>query len=251
MSFRPFPIFVSLFLSFATALPWTAHSEVKKTEVSRKNIGILSKNNEYLTLFSSIFLQNGIQKIDYWKENIPVSLNYFYDGAVWDRFPRNPKTDPELGAPSTPCVRLQVDFILADPLPQGPVSFFTANSDGPLLPLGQGTPESSGSSASSRSVLLDPVPDLWASRVRTSFRPQQDGTSAEETFRIDLYNDSPSPKTVLVREHALRGTNVQVVAAGQECEIRQNPGKNPELLFPVRLSPSSSRTVSYTVKYQW
>lgn len=247
----PFQKFLPIFLACAVGFTLISASEPEIDQFHRKTTAILSKNNQYLTIFSTISHQNGSQNIDYWKENIPVSVNYLYDGTLLDRFPRNPKTDPELGTSSTPCVRLQVDFVLADPLPPGPVSFFSADSEGPLLPLGQGIPETSDSSASARTVLLDPVPDLWASRVRTAFRPQRDGTAAEESFRIDLHNDSPTPKTVLVREHALRGTNVQVVAAGQECEIRQIPGQNPDLLFPVRLSPSSSRTVSYTVKYQW
>ncbi len=168
-----------------------------------------------------------------------------------DRFPRNPQTDSDLGTRSTSCVRLRLDFIPSAPLPLGPVSFFSAAPDGPLLPLGQGTPELASPGSSIWSVLLQPVPDLQAKRTRTTFRTAPDGSSATESFLIVLENDSSSPKTILVREHALRGTNIQVVAAGQESEIVRDGDKPPVILFPVRLSPESSKTVSYTVKYAW
>jgi len=204
-----------------------------------------------MTVFSSILNSKDQKSIDFWQEDIPVTPNYEYDGAILDRFPRNPKTDPDWGTRSTSCVRLRLDFILSNPLPSGPVSFFSANPDGPLLPLGQGTPEPSSPGSSIWSVLLHPVPDLQARRTRTAFHPAPDGSSATESFLIVLENDSPSPKTVLVREHALRGANIQVVAASQESEIVQIGDNPPEIHFPVRLSPESSKTVSYTVKYTW
>lgn len=219
--------------------------------MQQKTTAILSKNSQSLTVFASNSDSKEHNSIVFWKDNIPVSLNYVYDGAVLDRFPRNPKTDPALGSLSASCVRLRLDFIPSDPLPHGPISFFSSDSDGPLLPLGQGTPEPSTSNSSLWSVLLDPVPELRATRTRTAFRPAPDGSSATESFVIALENASPDPKTVQVVEHALRGTNIQVVAAGQESEIVRDGDKPPVILFPVRLSPESSKTVSYTVKYTW
>ena len=248
---KSFPTFIPVFLALVVGFPLFSFAESQTGGFSRKTTSILSKNNQILTFFSSVCSSNGHQSIDFWQENIPVTPNYVYDGVIWDRFPRNPKTDPDLGTRSSTCVRLRLDFIPSAPLPPGPVSFFSASPDGPLLPLGQGTPEPSSPGSSIWSVLLHPVPDLQARRTRTSFQPVPDGSSATESFIIVLENASSSPKTVLVREHALRGTNIQVVAAGQESEIVHDGDKPPAILFPVHLSPESTKTVSYTVKYTW
>jgi hypothetical protein len=241
------PICFALLAGF----PSSSSSSPKNGEIFQKTLAILSKNNQSLTVFSSKSGSKEQNSIVFWEDNIPVSLNYVYDGAISDRFPRNPKTDPSLGALSTSCIRLRLDFIHSAPLPSGHISFFSSDSDGPLIPLGRGTPEPSASNSSLWSVLLDPVPDLRATRTRTAFRPAPDGSSATESFVISVENASPDPKTVQVVEHALRGTNIQVVAAGQESEIVCDGDKPPVILFPVRLSPESSKTVSYTVKYTW
>lgn len=241
------PICFALLAGFPSVSP----AAPQNGDISQKTTAILSKTTQKLTVFSSNTDTNGHNSIGFWKDNIPVSLNYVYDGAILDRFPRNPKTDPSLGSRSASCVRLRLDFIPSAPLPPGPISFFSSESDGPLLPLGHGTPEPSASNSSLWSVLLNPVPELRATRTRTAFRPASDGSSATESFVIALENTSPDPKTVQVVEHALRGSNIQVVAAGQESEIVRDGDKPPVILFPVRLSPESSKTVSYTVKYTW
>lgn len=241
------PICFALLAGFPSVSP----ASPKNGDISKKTSAILSKNNQSLTVFSHKPYSKEQNSIVFWKDNIPVSLNYVYDGAVLDRFPRNPKTDPDLGTCSASCVRLRLDFIPSSPLPSGPISFFSSDSDGPLIPLGRGTPEPSASNSSLWSVLLNPVPDLRATRTRTAFRSAPDGSSATESFVISVENASPDPKTVQVVEHALRGTNIQVVAAGQKSEIVRDGDKPPVILFPVRLSPESSKTVSYTVKYTW
>lgn len=248
LSFRKIiPIGVALLAGFLSVSP----AALNHDGLQQKTMAILSKNNQTLTVLASNSDSEEHNSIFFWKDDIPVSLNYVYDGAVLDRFPRNPKTDPSLGALSASCVRLRLDFIPSVPLPPGPISFFSSDADGPLIPLGRGTPEPSGSNPSLWSVLLDPVPELRASRTRTAFRPAPDGSSATESFVISVENASPDPKTVQVVEHALRGTNIQVVAAGQESEIVRDGDKPPVILFPVRLSPESSKTVSCTVKYTW
>lgn len=241
------PICFALLAGFPSVSPASPNNGA----VFPKTTAILSKNNQSLTVFSCKPDSIEQNSIVFWEDNLSVSLNYVYDGAVLDRFPRNPKTDSSLGALSASCVHLRLDFISSAPLPPGPISFFSSDSDGPLIPLGRGTPEPSGSNPSLWSVLLDPVPELRASRTRTAFRPAPDGSFATESFVISVENASPDPKTVQIVEHALRGTNIQVVAAGQESEIVRNGDKPPVILFPVRLSPDSSKTVSYTVKYTW
>lgn len=241
------PICFSLLAGF----PFLSLSAPKNIGFSQKTTAILLKNNQSLTIFSSNSDPQERNSIVFWQDDIPVSLNYVYDGSVLDRFPRNPKTDPALGASSSSCVRLRLDFIPSSPLPPGPVSFYSADSDGPLVPLGRGTPSPSAPNSSLWSVLLDPVPNLRATRTRTAFRPAPDGSSATESFAIALENTSTAPKTVLVVEHALRGPDIQVVAADQESEIVRNGDSLPEIRFPVRLSPESSKTISYTVKYTW
>lgn len=248
---KSLPKFLPICVALAGGFPLFSVSEPEIGGFPQKTTAILTKNNQNMTVFSSISTSRDRKSIDFWQEDIPVTPNYEYDGAILDRFPRNPKTDPDLGAHSSSCVRLRLDFIPSAPLPPGPVSFFSAAPDGPLLPLGQGTPEPSSPGSSIWTVLLQPVPELRATRTRTAFRPAPDGSSATESFVIALENTSPDPKTVQVVEHALRGTNIQVVAAGQESEIVRDGGKPPVILFPVRLSPESSKTVSYTVKYTW
>ena len=242
---------IPICLAWLAGFPLWSAAGPENSQIPRKTQAILSKNNQTLCLSSTFSPSKDRQSVDFWQDDIPVSLNYVYDGVVLDRFPRNPKTDTSLGASSTSCVRLRLDFIPSAPLPPGPISFYSADSNGPLIPLGQGTPKPSGSNPSLWSVLLDPVPELRATRTRTAFRPAPDGSSATESFVIALENDSPDPKTVQVVEHALRGTNIQVVAAGQESEIVRDGDKPPVILCPVRLSPESSKTVSYTVKYTW
>lgn len=241
------PICFALLAGF----PWVSPASPNNGAIFPKTTAILSKNNQSLTVFSSKTDSKEQNSIVFWKDDIPVSLNYVYDGAILDRFPRNPKTDPSLGALSASCVRLRLDFISSVPLPPGPISFFSSDSDGPLIPLGRGTPEPSDSNPSLWSVLLDPVPDLRATRTRTAFHPAPDGSSATESFVISVENASPDPKTVQVVEHALRGPDIQVVSADQESEIVRDSDAPPVILFPVRLAPESSKTVSYTVKYTW
>lgn len=248
---KSLPKILPIFLALAIGFPPFSVADQNNGHITKKTTAILTKNNQNMTVFSSISSSNNKKTIDFWQENIPVTQNYEYDGAVLDHFPRNPKTDSDLGTRSTSCVRLRLDFIPSAPLPPGPISFFSADSDGPLLTLGQGVPEPTAPGSSIWSVLLQPVPELQARRTRIAFQPSPDGSSATESFLIVLENASPSPKTVLVREHALRGFNIQVVAAGQESEIVHDGDNPPVILFPVRLSPESSKTVSYTVKYTW
>lgn len=248
---KSLPQFLPICFALAVGFPLFSVSGPENGGSQPKTTAILTKNNQNMTVFSSISGSQDQRSIGFWQEDIPVTPNYEYDGAILDRFPRNPKTDPSLGSLSASCVRLRLDFISSAPLPPGPISFFSSDADGPLIPLGRGTPEPSGSNPSLWSVLLDPVPELRASRTRTAFRPAPDGSSATESFVISVENASPDPKTVQVVEHALRGTNIQVVAAGQESEIVRDGDKPPVILFPVRLSPESSKTVSCTVKYTW
>lgn len=248
---KSFLKFLPICFALAVGFPMFSVSGPENGGFPPKTTAILTKNNQNMTVFSSISDSQGRSSIVFWQEDIPVTPNYEFDGAILDRFPRNPKTDPDLGARSSSCVRLRLDFIPSAPLPLGPVSFYSADSNGPLIPLGQGTPEPSRANPSLWSVLLDPVPELRATRTRTAFRPAPDGSSATESFVISVENASPDPKTVQVVEHALRGTDIQVVAAGQESEIVRDGDKPPVILFPVRLSPESSKTVSCTVKYTW
>lgn len=180
----------------------------------------------------------------------PCEVRLVYDGARFDRFQRNRRTDAAYGAESGTSVetRLRVTNSGKSAMPPGVVRVSRGEPGGgatewlgtdrlPALRPGQ-----------SAELRLGPAQGLSGRRVQKRFAERAGGMGAEETFEIALENRSGRTCEVAVVERMYRGSAWEITSADSE----HRPGRvEGEVEFPVTLKAGETRRISYTVAYQW
>jgi len=185
------------------------------------------------------------------RESVPVEVSWLYDGARFDAFPRNPRTDPAFGADGSEAVSTVVAFSWpagVPPLP-GTVRFFTGEVGQPLFCIGSAPfPGPSGDPETPLRFVLPSASGLSAHRSRTAFQPSPDRESVTESFEIALENDTSSTIPIALVEHLRRSPDWEIVSSS----VRQTPDRDANLVrMETTIPPNASKTVSYTVRYRF
>ena len=180
----------------------------------------------------------------------PSETRLVYDGARFDRFQRNRRTDAAFGAECGTSVetRLRVTNAGGAATPPGVVRVSRGEPGGgamewlgtdrlPALRPGQGA-----------ELRLGPAQGLTGRRTQKRFAERAGGLGAEETFEITLENRSGRTCEVAVTERMYRGGAWEITSA--DCEHRAGRTEG-EVEFPVTLKDGETRRISYTVAYQW
>ncbi|GAB3035934.1 hypothetical protein GCM10027285_19000 [Oleiagrimonas citrea] len=169
----------------------------------------------------------------------------FENGNAWT--PSRPMTNPSIGAGTTEGSILSVlQFQAPDTLPEGHMRVLTADKDGALEFIGEGTVADTPKHAQVR-LTLGSAFDLRAKRERTSFEYSKSQRRIDESFHVTLTNTGDHARTISVIEHPNRWTQ-WTLTSSSEKPARQTPDT---LEFRIDVPANGTATLDYAVRYQW
>lgn len=185
-------------------------------------------------------------------EKLPVRRFYVYDGARFDRFQRNRRTDWNFGTEFHRDVEQRIGFENTEAaglgflLPPGPVRLYTRRADGTVDGLIEGRLAVLPAGASV-DLSLGPARGLGGERERTGYTEVVPLREYEESFEIRLSNDSADEVEIRVVEHLYRGEQFEIVKS--DAEYTKTGAQTVE--FRPSLKPGGKKSVHYTVRYRW
>ena len=185
-------------------------------------------------------------------DRVTVTRFHVYDGVKFDRFPRNPRSDWNLGTACQNAVDTHVEFANATTeglgldLPPGRLRVLQSRADGTLDFLGEDVLPATASGAIG-SVRIGPARGLVGERERTAFTEVKPLHEYEETFEIRLTNLGDEAAQVRVVEHLYRGSEFEILRA--DAEYKKTGPQTIE--FRPDLKPGGRRSLHYTVRYRW
>jgi hypothetical protein len=190
--------------------------------------------------------------------NIASDVIYVYDGlrVDWNRWrmapPEMMRQDTSFGSDSQPKVWVMREFINAQsnqlgiPLPKGRVRFYRRDTDGRLEFTGEDIIDHTPKDERIR-VFTGAAFDLIGERRRTRLQIDHGRSSADEAFEITVRNRKNEPAQVRVVEHMYRWSTWDIPVTSQPFTKRDAQ----TVEFTLRLAPGESKTLSYSVHYQW
>lgn len=182
------------------------------------------------------------------EEQANGTLEFVYDGVVFDDFPRDGRTDWALG---TGCRHeVAAVFELVNPFPFTlPAGEWTVLRRTDRAPPSVFAPVSAGAlRARQRTTLrLGAAPGLSGERVRTAIAEIVPGSVLEERFAVTVRNAGEEPRKVKVVEHFYRGGLPRLAEADAPHELA-GPGA---VAFRLPVPARGEKTVNYTVQYTW
>lgn len=180
-------------------------------------------------------------------EESSIEHTYVYDGMRLDRFPRNRRTDWAFGTSYSPQVfhflRLQNPFSTS--IPEGNFQLWQLQKNGRLDWIGN-THLSSLEPKEVTDLRLGPAVGLSGERIRTGYGGESD--TVEESFQVQVQNQTDTTKTVIVIEHLARTDNARIITSDTPYVESTPPGT---IRFRLTLRPDSTQACRYTVRYQW
>ncbi|KGI77921.1 DUF4139 domain-containing protein [Oleiagrimonas soli] len=169
----------------------------------------------------------------------------FENGNAWT--PSRPMTNASMDANATQgAIASVLQFQAPDTLPEGHMRVLTADKDGALEFIGEGSVADTPEHAQVR-LTLGSAFDLRAQRERTSFNYDKAERRIDEGFRITLTNTGDNARTVSVIEHPTRWTQWTLTSSSEQ-PARQTPDT---LEFHVDVPAHGTATLDYAVRYQW
>lgn len=185
-------------------------------------------------------------------EQLAVTRFYVYDGVTFDRFPRNRRTDWNLGTVCQNTVDTHLEFAnapgsgLGQDLPPGRLRVLQARADGTVDFLGEDGLQATGAGAIGH-VRVGPARGLLGERERTGYTEIKPLHEYEETFEIRLTNLGEETVQVRVVEHLYRWSEFEITKADAEY-VKTGPQR---IEFRPELKVGGRRSLHYTVRYRW
>jgi hypothetical protein len=185
-------------------------------------------------------------------EQLAVTRFYVYDGVKFDRFPRNRRTDWNLGTVCQNTVDTHLEFAnakgsgLGQDLPPGRLRVLQARADGTVDFLGEDVLQATGAGAVGQ-VRVGPARGLLGERERTGYTEIKPLHEYEETFAIRLTNLGEETVQVRVVEHLYRWSEFEITKADAEY-VKTGPQR---IEFRPELKAGGRRSLHYTVRYRW
>lgn len=183
--------------------------------------------------------------------DVPVEKFYLYDGSKTRFIPFQKYIDPRFGLEENTKVNVILaienrgDRNLGVALPPGLARIFKRDKDQSLEFVGED--KVPATSVDERVLLyIGDAFDLVGKRTQTNFN-RISQSQIEETFEIELKNHKSEPVTILVIEKLYRGSNWQI----RESSEKYQKLDSRTIRFDVSLNPDETRTIEYTVRYQW
>lgn len=183
---------------------------------------------------------------------LAVTRFYVYDGVKFDRFPRNRRTDWNLGTVGQNTVDTHLEFANAKAaglgldLPPGRLRVLQLRADGGLDFLGEDVLQPTPAEGIGH-VRVGPARGLMGERERTGYTEIKPLHEYEETFEIRLSNLGEETVTVRVVEHLYRWSEFEITKSDSEF---QKTG--PQTIeFRPELKPGGRRSLHYAVRYRW
>ena len=133
------------------------------------------------------------------------------------------------------------------PLPAGKVRSYMKNpNDGALEFIGEDLIDHTPRNERVRLALGNSF-DVVGERVRTDFKSNKAQDTMTESFRIELRNQKDVPQKVIVREAMARSREWKITESNVE-----GAKQNSHLMeWVVEIPAEGSRTIEYTVRYDW
>lgn len=183
---------------------------------------------------------------------VPVRRFFIYDGARFDRFQRNRRTDWNFGTEFHREVEQRVGFDnteaagLGFALPPGSLRLYTRRADGSVDGLVEGRLPALGPGGSA-DVSLGSARGLSGERERTGYNEIVPLREYEESFEIRLANRTADEVEIRVVEHVYRGGQFEIVKSDADYAMTGEQ----KLEFRPTLKPGGDKSIHYTVRYRW
>jgi hypothetical protein len=169
----------------------------------------------------------------------------FENGRVWT--PSRPMTSASRNAAEQKgAIASKLSFKAFDTLPDGHMRVLTADSDGRMEFLGEGSVADT-SKGQMVSLTLGTAFDLHADRQRTSFKLDKSAHRIDEAFRVTLSNAGATARTVNVIEHPDRWTQWTLTSSS----VQPSQSTPDTLAFNVQVPAHGTATLDYALRYQW
>lgn len=183
---------------------------------------------------------------------LPVERFYVYDGVRFDRFQRFRRNDWNYGTETHETVEALLQFDNAEiyglglALPPGRFRLYERRRDGTIELVGEDQLLTTAADEAGH-VRLGPARGLRGHRERTSYTEVTPLRVYEESFRIELENNTEDTVEIRVVEHLYRWHDFEIVRS--DAEFEETAPQTIE--FRPTLRPGGRRTIHYTVRYTW
>ncbi len=183
---------------------------------------------------------------------LPVERFFVYDGVRFDRFQRFRRNDWNYGTETHEIVEahLQFDNTTVDglglALPPGRFRLYERRRDGTIELVGEDQLLTTAVDEAGH-VRLGPARGLRGHRERTGYTEVTPLRVYEESFQIELENNTEDTVEIRVVEHLYRWHDFEIVRS--DAEYQQAAPQTIE--FRPTLRPGGRRTIHYTVRYSW
>ncbi|WPJ93971.1 DUF4139 domain-containing protein [Coraliomargarita algicola] len=131
-------------------------------------------------------------------------------------------------------------------LPAGKARFYRMDHDGQLEFTGENTIDHTPKNETIR-IYLGNAFDIVGERTRTDFYQQPGRDMLRETFEIEIRNRSDEEVQVQVVEQLYRWSNWKILKNSNPYNKRDAQS----IEFPIAVGANETKTVSYTVEYNW
>ena len=185
-------------------------------------------------------------------QQVATEKLYIYDGSGGIRYHGSLNINQNYGQNQQADVAIYREFKnneangLGVALPAGKARFYRMDSDGQLEFTGENTIDHTPKNETIR-VYLGNAFDLVGERKRTDFYKQPSRDMLRESFEVELRNRSDEAVTVTVIEHLFRWSNWEI----QKNSAPYQKTDAQTIEFPVTIAANETKTVSYTVEYNW
>ncbi len=185
-------------------------------------------------------------------ENLPVTRFHVYDGVLFDRFRRHRRNDWNYGTESHSRVETHVEFHniesygLGRALPAGRFRLYERGTDG-VADLIAADRIAAVEPNGHAHVIVGPARGLSGERERLSYSEVRPLQEYDETFSIQLKNDTDEAVEIRVVEHLYRWPTFEILRA--DTDFTQTAPQTIE--FRPTIPAGGTRQISYTVRYRW
>ena len=197
---------------------------------------------------------NGTQQITLFPQvsGFPIEKELVYSPSRFFGY-GDPRTQSGFSNSGSNDVKVFVTFLnkresgLGMPLPAGKVRSYMKNpNDGALEFIGEDLIDHTPRNERVRLALGNSF-DVVGERVRTDFKSNKAQDTMTESFRIELRNQKDVPQKVIVREAMARSREWKITESNVE-----GAKQNSHLMeWVVEIPAEGSRTIEYTVRYDW
>ena len=197
---------------------------------------------------------NGTQQITLFPQvsGFPIEKELVYSPSRFYGY-GDPRTQSGFSNSGSNDVKVFVTFLneresgLGMPLPAGKVRSYMKNpNDGALEFIGEDLIDHTPRNERVRLALGNSF-DVVGERVRTDFKSNKAQNTMTESFRIELRNQKGVAQKVIVREAMARSREWKIT----ESNVQGSKENSHLMEWVVEIPAESTRTIEYTVRYDW